>query len=56
MKKKLKNHVTYGIENLNPRHQSEYASILKDQWEKTTHIQAINATCKSRPLIALHNL
>ena len=53
---KSKNHVTKGIENPNPSHQYEYASIMKDQWAKTTHIQVINVTCKYRPLTTLHNL
>lgn len=50
------NDVTWGIDNPNPSHQFEYASIMKDRWANTTHIQAINATYKYRPLTTLHNL
>ena len=56
MKKKLANHVTYGIDNPNPTKQSEYASIMKDQWVNTTHNQAINATYKYKPITILHDL
>ena len=53
---KSANYVTKGIDNPNPTHQYEYASIMKDQWAKTTHNQAINATYKYKSLTTLHNL